>query len=610
MAYPNLELNKYLYQVNIVIKDESKRNDKLFSGYSINQLRNLKLEEVKRVQEFYCNVSGKTGYYKYDSSDVETLDDCGYCLVTKEGLRLKRNVSDRVLYTWFEEFQGLNDHTGILDKAVKVSTLLQKPLYLKDNATIIVNKKYQLYQSLIGNKSTIKLINNSTIANQSCILDVKSDKVSLSGFTIDGNRLNNLGLFDRGIRGVYADRVKFLTISNVKIFNTRDIGLLITNCPNFTFRDSEIDGCGRFGAEMATAQYDRIGCLIDNYYAKGTEFYMSTESIIDNVEIKNCGLDGLVLGVGLICKRVRANYNGLEFAQHDDGAAGIYVRPPQMIQDGIIDGLSIIDCEANHNTGFGIDVGNNAGSLLNPRVTNLTVSGCKTSYNYLHGIGVASVENGIIRSNISYNNGTRAVLKNGSTNVRRAGIGISCIPNMPFKNLLIENNQCYDTGVAGAKTQLNGLWLSTDTKAYSSENLFVQNNDFSRNEGKFIAFGDNSPVTSTSILSIINNQGGNSYTVGLRNNGKIQPVNPYIYLNVVKPLSLSGIDNSTLNNVITVENVSPYDVTLINSYFFRMLGNENLVLKPNKPVKFIQLIEKESFVWKQIPNKAEIFFSK
>ncbi|MEA5425446.1 hypothetical protein [Arcicella lustrica] len=608
MPYPDLALNKYLYEVNIGIKEESKRNDKLFSGYSINELRNLKLEEVKRVQEFYCNVSGKTGYYKYDASDTVTVDDCGYCLVTTEGLRLKRNVSDRVLYTWFEEYQGLIDHTEILDKAVKVSKLLQKPLFLKEYSTIIVNKSYLIYQNLIGVNSIIKLIDNSTIPHNKPILEIKNHNVLLDGFKIDGNRANNIGLFDRGIRGIYADKCKNLTFSNIDVVSTRDIGVYITNCPKFLFKNSSVDDCGRYGQQMINAQADRIGCLVDNTVTKDSEFFMWKESAIENVSFTNCGLDGLVLGVGLKLFRATLNYNGKEFNENDIGAGGVYVRPPQQLENAVLDGLSILDCIAVGNSGLGIDVGNNNGSLLNPKLTNLIVSGNTCYDNYLNGIGVASAENFVISKNICYNNGVRVLLNNNTANKRRSGILVACVNNIAFKNGTVENNVCYDSRTE--KTQQNGLMFWGTTKAYGSENIVVQNNDFTRNAGKAILFESESPVISTSLLTVQNNQGVNSFTFVPVNGAKLPPIGSHIYLNPSVGINCLGIEQSTINNIVTLENVSVFDITLVNSASFKMLGNENLVLKQNKPVTFILQYETGAFVWKQLANKSsDVFYN-
>ncbi|MEA5426800.1 hypothetical protein [Arcicella lustrica] len=604
----NLELNRYLYDVGVNINEESGRNDKMFSGYSISELRNIDLVAVKRVTEFYCNEVGKTGYYKYDALDAVTVDDCGYCLVTTKGLRLKRNVSDRVLYTWFEEYQGLTDHTGILDKAVKVSKLLKKPLFLKENSTIIVNKSYQVYQSIIGNNSIIKLIDNSTLNLESSILNVKDNNVRLEGFTLDGNRINNRGLFNKGIKGIYADRCKSISFNNISVVSTRDIGVFVSNCPKFSFTNSFVDDCGRYGEDMISAQADRIGCLIDNHVANDNEFYMSSDCNIENVSFTNCGLDGLVLGVAVSLKKCTLNYNGKEFGINDVGAGGVYVRPPQQVENAVIDGLRIIDCVAVGNSGLGIDVGNNAGSALNPKVTNLVVSGNICYDNYLNGIGVASAENFVITKNICYNNGVRDLLNNLTPNLRRSGILIACVNPFPFKNGMVESNVCYDS--RAIKTQQNGLMFWGNPKLFGSENIVVQNNDFSRNAGKAILFESNSPVVENSFLTVQNNQGVNSFTVVPTNNTKVAPVSSHIYVNPASAINLIGIDQSTLGNTITLENVSVFDITLVNSASFKMLGNENLVLKQNKPVTFILQYETGAFVWKQLANKSsDVFYN-
>lgn len=580
---------------------------KLDKGYTLSQLRNLSEKVLLATIHFLCTEEGKDGFWDVDETDDTSVDNVGTCIVSVDGVRIKRRVQDKILFSWFED--NTND-SNALQKALLVASDLEKPLFLIPYSTITINQSFNVSSSIIGDNSTIKLIDASTVAYQSGILEVKADNVKIRGISIDGNRANNLGLFDRGVRGIVANRVKNLELDEIKVINTRDIGVLIGNCPKFKFTRSIVDGCGRYGQQMATAQFDRIGVLLDNHYPIGHEFYMGSDTVVKDVDITSCGLDGLVLGVGGIYENIRANYNGLELTTANDGAAGIYIRPPQQYQDGIIDGLKIINCETNYNTGIGIDLGNNAYSILNPRVTNFMIIGNTARGNWLHGIGVASAENGLISRNLCFDNGTRATFTDGSQNLRRAGIGIACVPNIPFKNLTVENNICYDSKAVGQKTQLNGLWFSTDTKDFLSETLIVKNNDFSRNAGKAIQFADKSPVLATTVLSITNNHGVNSFTIGIGNNQKIQPVNEHIYVNAANALSIGGIDLSTLNNVVTLENVCPYDLTLIHGVFFKMLGQENLVLKPNKPVHFVQNFETGSFVWRQLPTKtADVFYN-
>lgn len=578
------------------------------NGYSISDIRLLSESRIVKEKVFFVNEVNKTGFYVLDENDTISSDDCGYCLVTTGGLRLKRIVSDRVLYTWFEEFDGLVEHSLVLEKALNVSKLLKVPLFLKEYSTIFVNKSFNVYQPVIGNGSIIKLIDNSTLALESCILNVKADSVVLEGFIVDGNRVNNRGLFNKGIRGIYADRCKSISFKNISVVSTRDIGVFVSNCPKFSFTNSFVDDCGRYGEDMIAAQADRIGCLIDNDVANDNEFYMSSDCNIENVSFTNCGLDGLVLGVAVSLKKCTLNYNGKEFGINDVGAGGVYVRPPQQIENAVIDGLRIIDCVAVGNSGLGIDVGNNAGSLLNSKVTNLVVSGNICYDNYLNGIGVASSENFVITKNICYNNGVRALLNNLTPNLRRSGILIACVNPFPFKNGMVESNVCYDSRTV--KTQQNGLMFWGNPKIFGSENIVVQNNDFSRNAGKAILFESNSPVVENSFLTVQNNQGVNSFTVVPTNNTKVAPVSSHIYVNPASAINLIGIDQSTLGNTITLENVSVFDITLVNSTTFKMLGNENLVLKQNKPVTFALQYETGAFVWKQLANKSsDVFYN-
>lgn len=580
---------------------------KLDKGYTIAELRNISSKVLLATQHFLCIEEGKRGIWNVDEFDTNSLDDTGSCIVSVDAIRIKRAIRDKVFYSWFED--GTND-TSVFERALIISKNIKLPLFLNPYTTIIINKSFEVYSPIIGTKSVIKLIDNSTIQYQKGILEIKADDVYCDGLIIDGNNNNNRGLYNMGVRGIVANQVKRLELNNIQVNNTRDIGVLIANCPHFKFKNSSVDNCGRYGAEMSTAQADRIGVLLDNYFTSDSEYYMRTETVIQDVEITNCGLDGLVIGVGGTYKRIKANFNGLEFSQHNDGAAGIYVRPPQQVVNGIIDGIRIVECETHSNTGLGIDLGNNAGSLYNPKVTNFLINDNVCYQNGLHGLGVASAENGIIRANICYDNGTRALNVEGTTNNRRAGIGLACVSGFPFKNITVEGNVCYDSRSTG-KTQQNGLWFDNTSRSSLSENLTVQNNNFTRNAGKAILFGDNSPVIASSSLSVTNNQGVNSYTFGVVvNNVKIPPLNPHMYLNAASALNIGSLELSTLNNEITLENVSPYDLTLVHGVTFKMLGQENLVLKPNKPVCFVQHFETGNFVWRQLPNRSsDVFYN-
>ncbi|MBB6005045.1 right-handed parallel beta-helix repeat-containing protein [Arcicella rosea] len=511
----------------------------LDTGFTISQLRLLSDSEVTTTQLFYCSEAGKEGFWKYNPSNTTGTDNVGTLLVTTGGKRLERVVDENILFTWFE-VSGETDHTSTLNNAILAAKLLQKSLILKANASITVNQKFELYQSLIGNNSTIYLKNNSTIANGDSILAIMNHNITVSGIILDGNNTNNIGTATNGILGINAYQKKYLTIDNVKIINTRNRGLTIQNCPNFKFTNSIVDNCGRYTSQMPNPQADRISVLIDNNVAtKGTEFYMGLESYIDNIKVTNSGLDGLVLGVGMNILNSTFSYNGQDLLNYYDGGAGIYTRPPQNYNNGEIDGLNIINCNTHWNTGLGIDIGFNAFSTNNPIGKNIIIQNCKASNNNLEGIGIGSNQDVSVLGNFCWDNGIRAFFFDGNVNSRRSGICLNSVPIVnaltsyfPTKNILIENNTCYDSrDVTVNKTQQYGIYIDNNHELAESENFIIKNNHLTRNAQKAILLPYNKrPVKLGSIFYFSDNTSENSFTISPQDNTVITPVNPHIYI--------------------------------------------------------------------------------
>jgi len=568
------------------------------TGYDISGLRALNPTTTNKV--FYCNESGKEGFWEYDSSDTTSVDNLGTVLIAQNNKRLKRIINDLIEYSWFDQV----NQTVAFDYCNEFAKLLNLPIELPVNEIINIDKSYSIGTNIRGNGTTIKLINNSSVTTN--IFTISSNNVTITDLIIDGNRLNNPGTSTTGVLGIVANNRKYLTLDKVTVQNTRNIGIIITNCPYFIMRNSRVYSCGRFGQEMPSAQADRIGMLVDNNTAViGDDNYMGSESLIEDSIITESGLDGLVLGAAITVNKVIAFNNGVEFQINDVGAAGIYVRPPQSVTNGIIDGLKLLNCVAYNNTGLGIDVGNNATSVLNPKVVNIIIDNCKTYNNNLHGIGVASCENCVISNNICYNNGVRATLNSSLPNPRRAGIGVDSIPSIPFKDILIQNNICYDT----SSTQQNGIYIgSSPSNNYGSQNLTIINNDLTRNVGRSVQLSSSiNPVQSTSILKI-DNPGQSNFTLTPSSGAKVFCAAPHLY--ITGGTTITGIDYSTVGTIITIENVSSSTLTLVNSGSlangtFSTLTGSNLLLSQNDVARFVFVFTTGQYFWKQIPNSQK-----
>lgn len=582
---------------------------KLFTGFTIDELRALTDNQIFLVSTFKCKDSNRFPTWYYDSSDTTSADNTGTILVTSSGKRLKAKVDEifYLKYEWFDD-GGTTDNTTIFANLNSQAYQLSKKISLPKNGQIIVNQSFLIRNSIKGNNCTIKLKNSSTVTNGSCILQPYSDRVVIEDIIIDGNRTNNGGTSTSGVKGIYAEKLYDLTLRKIKVINTRDNGIYINNCPKLIFVNSEIDNCGRYGSEMTIAQRDRIGVLIDNDY-DDSNYFMGAESIVENVKVSNSGLDGFVLGVGIKLLNCIGYANGQEIGQtlNNDGGAGVYVRPPQRTMNAVLNGLEIIGFTASYNTGIGIDISNNTNLSYNAKVKNTLVQGCKSFNNALDGIAIGSIENTIVTNNISYNNGTKLINLNNLPNYRRAGIGLNCTPGVPQKNTIITQNICYDDGVGSAKTQQHGLYSDPNVRTNLSENLYIFDNDFSRNYQKAFYFGNStaSPVIPTSTLYVNNNIGADSYTLSQSESGIIPPVNSHIYYSPQTSAdNITGLGIAPINTIVTIENISVFSIYAVNSTFLRLTSYGDLLIAPNATVTFIRLYQAGNFIWKQIPTTA------
>ncbi|MGZ3756177.1 MAG: glycosyl hydrolase family 28-related protein [Mucilaginibacter sp.] len=487
---------------------------------------------------------------------------------------------------------GLNDDTKSIDAALKAADNKLK-LYFPAG-TYIVNKSFDIKTGIIGageDKTTIKLSSYSLLDLDAWIFTVSANNVLMTKFTLDGNRSKNSGTPVKGIGGIFGDHIQRFTIKNVTIKDTRSMGLMLRNFPKSVLSFVTISNCGRYGQEVSKGyQADRLGVLLMNTLMPGAPYYCGNDVKINNITITGAGMDGLSSSVGTTYYKVIANYCGAEMAKHDPGAAGIYFRSNAYVNQTVFD-----HCEAHHNTGIGIDVGNlpNTSKLV---FKNVKILNCYASYNNLNGIGIAGLQYGTIKNCTAWNNGQLISWSADHLNYRRAGITINGSENVETSNIIIENNTCYDN--QKIKTQTCGLMIGTHflKGGGTASNYIIRNNNFmnnihdgiERNTGE-----ENMEVVTTGFLSIQNNKGISVINDSVKDNTKISPISPVINLTAARPANIIGIKQGLKGDKVTLKNISPFTLTLVYSDDFLVTGK----LEKNQSVTF-QCID--GVKWKKV----------
>lgn len=310
---------------------------KLFTGFTISELRLLTNSQLDLVSSFSCNEQGKIGDWYYDISDTTSIDNTGTILVTVGGKRLKRrNLYDFVRLSWF-----------ILDYNVDNTTICS---YVFNNFSRVYIAKGEIVKvssvqinnevELFGLGKLLKLSNTEL-----AILEVNADNFKYYNIEIDGNRDNQTSLTARGIntanrqgngfealgftiRNCYGEAIRVNSthntkIKNYKIYNCHQIGnnkaIVIRNqfgsSENVSICGGLIDNRnnGNGGIAVQVAHYPNYcknvfvnrnivytGGAIDNREALGIEFYSgySAENcgLITEFEIENNHVECLATG--------------------------------------------------------------------------------------------------------------------------------------------------------------------------------------------------------------------------------------------------------------------------------------------------------------------------
>ena len=168
---------------------------KNFSGYSINELKNLKYDDLLKIETPFCNEEEKVGFWrKYTGSTIGLVENIGTLLQTVDGIWLERIVVDGYIYPeWFgAKGDGVTDDSVAIQKAID---------YTKTNDSFVVYLKAKKYK--INKRLIIDSYHNGLRGH--CLLDF-SDSLE-GGFLVvastgyeAGNSYGKKGVFSGNIR--------------------------------------------------------------------------------------------------------------------------------------------------------------------------------------------------------------------------------------------------------------------------------------------------------------------------------------------------------------------------------------------------------------------------
>lgn len=234
---------------------------KLDKGYSISELRTLSNYKVLNTSVFYCNESGKEGFWKYDSSDNSSVDNVGTCLVTNSGKRLKRLISELTPSMFGCAGDGVTDDTQnfkdfLLEfgkyykKADQVSAYSATPLgfsvidlkgksyVINDELSLplvngksvsqvtIKNGTFIIGDGLKGeNKYLWRLTNAENVDFESIVVYGKANDITnRNAFIVEGNGTTTVGV------GVKFNKVRAFEISTFLKSELHTYDITITDC--------------------------------------------------------------------------------------------------------------------------------------------------------------------------------------------------------------------------------------------------------------------------------------------------------------------------------------------------------------------------------------------
>lgn len=327
------------------------------------------------------------------------------------------------------------------------SVLIREGTYTIENAIIIPDDILLSgigYSTILQTKAStdLSILQNGDTTNG-------NDNITIKNMTIDGNIANS---GDGSCILLESDTTNSFhtTLSNLKVINAGDHGILLKGHDNLNINNIFVDGCGQSKAYSTNQMY-----LVRIY-----------NSIISNINILNGYAKGLKV-------------NSMQYSRisnilaKDNGGTGIYVASPLIIGEAPTTTIDLIGCQSISNAGHGIHIlkdkdaspsviniiGGNArdndenGIYIN-HGDNVHLNGCTAFHNSLSGAGNFS---GIAvgpSSDVRFSSITGGSSNDENTGRYQAyGVNSSSNTGIIISNMNVERN--LTSGIVGGKTYNN-----------------------------------------------------------------------------------------------------------------------------------------------------------
>jgi hypothetical protein len=223
---------------------------------------------------FYTTDFGQEGNWYYDAADTVTSDNTGTVLVTADGKRLKRVISNFISLKWFGTIgNGITEETSLIQSAINESSTNQVKLVFEKSKTYITSTlvpKNNLFIDLNGSTLKLKANTNDLLFNGE---EVAGNNFTIANGTLDGNKTNNQINFNRSGGGVWLRSWDNVVFDNLKMNNFFRAVFFISVNNYLTVRNVEINSCGISNAF--------------GLYSYGLETEICNNMIVDNLKVEN-----------------------------------------------------------------------------------------------------------------------------------------------------------------------------------------------------------------------------------------------------------------------------------------------------------------------------------
>lgn len=217
---------------------------------------------------FYTTNLGQEGNWYYDSTDTTSADNTGTVLVTSDGKRIKRVLTNEINAKWFGAAgDGITDDSSFIQSAINIACSLEKKLYLPKgnyliNTTITATGALTMYgdgKASDSDRGITRLVTNS-ITQNAFIIDNNGKNVYLHDFSIENLTTsvstNSIGLWIKKANNSNIERLSFINyfdnlylsggiyykIMNSSFFDPVNSGVSIENTYNSDIGDMTFNG--------------------------------------------------------------------------------------------------------------------------------------------------------------------------------------------------------------------------------------------------------------------------------------------------------------------------------------------------------------------------------